>query len=347
MTTKRESSVQPCVVRGAHYWPDRAGASARSGAANAVSAAATSAHGGRGASSVTARRGTRRLAACLVGCLLATVVVVRGAAAQARATSESAATSDTSTASEPSPWTFQVIPFLWLPEVQGKIATRGLAANVDVDFGKLFDLLGNGDLFAAGGHFEARYDRLSLFVDAFGGTVRPTNNVAVGPTQRPGTADLTVNFTFVEFGPAYRVLDWPRGGEGRPITVDLLTGGRFMYFYQSIDVQGSGGLFQRSANATSSWVDPFVGGRFTVPLVGDLDCIFRGDIGGFGAGSQLAWNVIGGFQYLLPWEPWGARTSLIAVYKAFDFDYETASGPKQIVANLDMRGPAFGLGFEF
>lgn len=301
----------------------------------------------RRARSGDASRGVRRLAACLLGCLLATVVVVRGAAAQALAASQPSAASDTSTASEPSPWSFEVIPFMWLPEVQGKISTRGFSAAVDVDFDKLFDLLGNGDLFAGGGHFEARYDRFSFFVDAFGGTVRPTSNVTVGTMQRQGTADVTINFTFVEFGPAYRVLDWPRDGAGRPITIDLLTGGRFMYFYQSIDLQGGAGFFQGSAKATSSWVDPFVGGRFSVPLVGDLDCIFRGDIGGFGAGSQLAWNVIGGFQYALPWEPWGAQTSLIAVYKALDFDYETGSGPKSIVADLDFRGPALGLGFRF
>jgi len=244
-------------------------------------------------------------------------------------------------------WRFEVTPFLWLPEVQGAIATRGRSASIDVDFGDVFDLLGNGDLFAAGGHFEARYRRLSLFVDAFGGTARPTSDVTVGRAMRSGTADVTLNFAFVEFGPAYRVLDWPRDGRGRPIVVDLLTGGRFMYFYQSITARGSGGAFARYADATSTWVDPFVGGRFRVPLVGPVDVVFRGDIGGFGAGSELAWNLIGGFDYALPWRPLGARTSVVAVYKALDFDYESGGRSDDIVAALDFRGPALGLTFAF
>jgi len=237
---------------------------------------------------------------------------------------------------------------MWLPQLQGSLSARGATADIDVDFGQMFDMLGDGDLFAAGGHLEARYDRFSFFLDAFGGTARPSSNVTLGPRQmQSGTADLTMNFAFFEFGPAYRVLEWPRSGPGRPIRIDLLTGGRFMYFYQSITLRGSRDLFAGSANATSEWVDPFVGGRFAVPLAGDLDVVFRGDIGGFGAGSELAWNVIGGFQYGLPWQPWGAHTSIAAIYKVLDFDHEAGSGTDQIVSKLELRGPALGLVFDF
>lgn len=249
---------------------------------------------------------------------------------------------------ERSPWGVEGALYLWLPETQGSISTRDRTADVDIDFGKLFDLLGNGDLWALGGHLEGRYRRFSFFLDAFGGTARPTSEVHFDRVvSRSGTADVTLNYTFFEFGPAYRMLDWPLDGPGRPITVDALTGGRLMYFYQSITLRGTASRFDRYANATSTWVDPFVGGRFIVPLVGDLDCVFRGDIGGFGAGSQLAWNLIGGFRYFLPWEPMGASTSLVAVYKALSFDYESGSGSKAIDAELDFRGPAFGLMLAF
>lgn len=248
----------------------------------------------------------------------------------------------------PSPWSFQAATYIWLPQTQGSLSARGGTAHIDVGFDQMFDLLGDGDLFAAGGHLEARYDRLSFFLDAFGGTARPASNVTLGPRQmQSGTADVTMNFAFFEFGPAYRVLEWPRGGPGRPIEVDLLTGGRFMYFYQSITLRGGRDLFGGYASATSEWVDPFVGGRFAVPLVGELDVVFRGDIGGFGAGSELAWNVIGGFQYTLPWEPGGARTSVAAIYKVLDFDHESGSGADEIVSKLELRGPAVGLVFDF
>ena len=248
----------------------------------------------------------------------------------------------------PSPWSFQAATYIWLPQTQGTLAARGATAHVDVDFGQMFDLLGAGDLLAAGGHVEIGYDRFSFFLDAFGGTARPVSDVTLGPRQmQSGTADVTMNFAFFEFGPAYRVLEWPRSGPGRPIEIDLLTGGRFMYFYQSVTLRGGRDLFAGYANATSEWVDPFVGGRFAVPLMGDLDVVFRGDIGGFGAGSELAWNVLGGFRYALPWQPGGARTSIAAIYKVLDFDHASGSGTDEIVTKLALRGPAVGLVFDF
>lgn len=244
------------------------------------------------------------------------------------------------------PWSFEITPYLWLPEVQGTIRIRDETANLNVTFNDVFDLLGAGDLFAAGGHAEVRYDRFSFFLDAFGGTVRPSATVTTGnPVQRSATADVVTNWSFFEFGPTYRVLQWPLDGQpGRPITLDALVGGRLMYFYDSLTINGSGGRFNRYANSSSTWVDPFVGGRFAVPVWGDLDVVFRGDIGGFGAGSQLAWNVLGGFQYILPWQPGGAQTSLVAVWKTLSFDYES---DRDVTSNLTFSGPAFGLSFHF
>lgn len=290
-------------------------------------------------------RSVARRVACALGVICALLACAGRSAAQERALAEEPATPADGVAG---PWRFQTALYLWLPEVQGIVGARGATANVDVDFTNLFDLMGDGDLFAGGGHVEVGYERFSFFLDAFGGTARPSSDVTV--QRRPsltGTADLTLNFAFFEFGPAYRILDWPRGGPGRPISLDVLTGGRFMYFYQSITLRGSGERFQRSANATSEWVDPFVGGRFSVPLVGELDLLFRGDIGGFGAGSELAWNLIGGFQYALPWQPGGARTSIVAVYKALSFDHDSGGGQNEIVTDLDLRGPALGLLLEF
>jgi hypothetical protein len=237
-------------------------------------------------------------------------------------------------------WSFLAVPYLWLPEIHGSVQIRQLSVPVDVDFSKVFELLGHGDLFAGMGHFEADYDRLALMVDSVGGTIRPSQTGARGST------DLTLNFFWVEFGPAYTLLRVPTPLH-RPITLDGLCGGRFMYFYNSIDFQGNAGRLEVKNIATTSWVDPFVGGRFSVPLADQLELFFRGDIGGFGAGSQLVWNLVGGFQYHLPWHPGGTDTAVYAAYKAFDFDYETGPTNKRVVLDLNLRGPGFGLGFRF
>ncbi len=238
-------------------------------------------------------------------------------------------------------WTFEFTPYLWIPEVQGSVQIGRLDASIDVDFDKVFDLMGDGDLLAGMGQFEAQHGRFSFLVNAVGGTVQPT-------TQRQlTTVDTTLNFAFLEFGPTFRLLDYPTTG-GTSITIDALAGGRFMYFFQEIAVSGRGGGRQGSADTTLTWVDPFVGGRWSVPLVDELRLFFRGDIGGFGAGSQLVWNLLGGFSYALPWEPFSSQTAVYLGYKAFDFDYRTGGGgSRRNALALDMRGPAIGLGFRF
>jgi hypothetical protein len=238
-------------------------------------------------------------------------------------------------------WTFLVIPYVWTPAIQGSVQVRNLSVPIDVDIGKVYDLLWNGELYALMGHFEAKYRDLSLFLDAIGGTARPQTQGALVRTK------TTLNFSFIEFGPAYHVLDLPSADpDGRPLIVDALVGGRYMYFYDSISVSGNKDRVHLKADATTSWVDPFVGGRFFVPVFGPVDVVFRGDIGGFDLGSKLAWNLIGGLQIDLPWHPGVARTSLALVYKALDFDY-ASGGSAQARETINMRGPAIGLGFEF
>ena len=135
----------------------------------------------------------RKIAASLLAVLLA-VGLVTGLASAARAEEEGAV----------NPWSFELAPYLWLPEVQGTIKVRDETANLNVTFNDVFDLLGAGKLFAAGGHAEAHYDRFSFFLDAFGGTVRPTASATVGGQiiQRRVTADVVTNWAFFEFGPA-------------------------------------------------------------------------------------------------------------------------------------------------
>lgn len=268
-----------------------------------------------------------------------------GAAAQDAALEDADARA--SSGSRVEDWSIAIAPYLWLPQIQGTLSTRGVTAAIDLDYHQLFDLLGNGDLLAAGVHLEGRYRKLSFLLDDFGGTARPQTDVTYGPNEMlRGRADVTFDFNFLEFGPAYRVLDVPID-DRRSIGVDLLTGGRFMYFHDAISVLNARGNVDQKVNATTTWVDPFVGGRWWVPVSENLVVIFRGDIGGFGAGSQLAWNLIGGFQYELPWRPGGARTTIAATYKAFDFNYESGSTSQKTVVALNLRGPALGLTFEF
>jgi AhpD family alkylhydroperoxidase len=70
--------------------------------------------------------------------------------------------------------------------------------------------------------------------------------------------------------------------------------------------------------------------------------IVRGDVGGFGIGSDLTWNLVGTFQYYL-----SRAVSLDVGYRAFDIDYDQGSGATLFKFDVLMHGPRLGVVFRF
>jgi hypothetical protein len=68
----------------------------------------------------------------------------------------------------------------------------------------------------------------------------------------------------------------------------------------------------------------------------------RGDVGGFGVGSDSTWNTAG----LFIWQPW-KHVALAAGYRALNQDYE--SGSRQDIYKWDvlMHGPIAGIDFRW
>jgi hypothetical protein len=233
-------------------------------------------------------------------------------------------------------WQVSFIPYLWITEVHGNVRIGDRSASIDVGFDEVFDLLGSGDLLGGMGYLEARRDRLILFADATGSVVRTKQDVPVGK------ADLAADFATLELGLGWRVYR----GFGA-ISVDALVGGRYNYLYTSIDVTTERGRSGAGRSTTVDFVDPFVGGRWAVQLTDAVSLLFRADIGGFGAGSQLAWSLLGGFRYETPWSVGPARVNAFAAYKVYDFDYDSGSGSAEPSIAEEYRGPALGLGAAF
>ena len=68
---------------------------------------------------------------------------------------------------------------------------------------------------------------------------------------------------------------------------EVLAGGRLNLMGASVTSPSSVTLVDKN----KTWFDPFIGARFTVPNTGKWIVMLRGDVGGFGVGSQFAWQV--------------------------------------------------------
>ena len=72
----------------------------------------------------------------------------------------------------------------------------------------------------------------------------------------------------------------------------------------------------RSATGKKEWVDPFIGFRARWNLTEKLFLIGRGDVGGFGVGSDLTWQATAAFGWQLS-DSWSMELG----YRYMDIDY--------------------------
>lgn len=90
-------------------------------------------------------------------------------------------------------------------------------------------------------------------------------------------------------------------------------------------------------SGSKSWVDPLVGFRGRLNLTDKLYLAARGDIGGFGVGSELAWNAFGSLGY-----QWTERLSTELGYRHLSMDYSDGG----FIFDADMSGIFLGLTYR-
>jgi opacity protein-like surface antigen len=123
----------------------------------------------------------------------------------------------------------------------------------------------------------------------------------------------------------------PRAAKIKSVaTRDALAGIRYWHVGENLQFTTNTLNFSRSQN----WVDPLVGGRITGNLSDKIDVAIAGDVGGWGTGSQLDYQVGGFLGYRIK-----PNVALQAGYRYLSVDY--TNGNKQL--NLNISGPLFGV----
>jgi hypothetical protein len=125
--------------------------------------------------------------------------------------------------------------------------------------------------------------------------------------------------------------------------IDLLGGFRLMSI--NFDLRLDGGTLpsgapvdSRDLSAGRTWIDPVFGVRGRTRVSPDTFLLAMGDIGGFGASSQLTWQALAAFGYDL-----SEATSLAIGYRALGYNHNRDSFRN----DLTMFGPFLGGEFRF
>jgi hypothetical protein len=171
------------------------------------------------------------------------------------------------------------------------------------------------------------------------------------------TADLQIEMAILEAGAAYELALFGVGSSDvSAVAFDVLAGGRF--WYQKADVSidlaatldvgdlelGRNRAFARSGSV--DWADPFVGARLRYAVAPGHDLFVRGDVGGFGVGSDFSWQAIAGYAWdFAVWN--GVTFSGVLGYKALYVDYSEGEGRGRYEFDMLQHGPVLGVSMRF
>jgi hypothetical protein len=265
----------------------------------------------------------------------------------------------------PSQWQFSFTPYGWLPWISGNMVVKGRGLNVAVDPVEVIDHLDWSTLPMWMSYAEARRGPLSLFNDIVYAQLSGAGGFTRSVSRRGATAtfgahiNVDYQLAIVEAGGAYEI--WSQGSKGSAgsTAFDLLAGAR--YWHQEADVSadvtgtvafsGPLGITISGNRAIASsgsvdWVDPFIGARVRQQLAPGQEIVVRGDVGGFGAGSQFTWQAIGTYNWLLG-VTHGIPIDGYVGFRALSADYSQGSGTSKFGFDNVIYGPVIGATMRF
>jgi len=132
------------------------------------------------------------------------------------------------------------------------------------------------------------------------------------------------------------------GTVGRRVSPRLEALFSLAYFDLSADLAVRVLQQQVSASRDADWVDPLLGLSYRVPFADKWTLDLRGDVGGFGIGSDL---TLHGWVKLVRQN--SESFSWFFGYRYIAYDYETGSGANLQHYDLQQHGPGIGLAWSF
>jgi opacity protein-like surface antigen len=177
------------------------------------------------------------------------------------------------------------------------------------------------------GVYRATLDQHSITVDAVYMGLGATGTGPAGFAK----ADVDVDQAALEVSYGYEVID----------RLTVFGGLRYNALAADIKVTGPLGATQK-ADASPDWIDPIIGAHYTIPFSDAWSMTLRGDIGGFGIGSDFAWQGIATVR----WQ-FSENIGALAAYRYMAMDYEDGSGRNYFRYDIATSGPALGMVFTF
>jgi hypothetical protein len=199
-------------------------------------------------------------------------------------------------------------PYVWMTTLNGDLTIDGSTRKVNFTFDDFFKYSNLG----LSGHVELKKNKWALIFDW----------LYVDLIKDPTYTELSLG----EISLAIRLSE----------NLEIIGGGR--YFKAEVEFIGEA---EDQGKDEKSWIDPIIGGRFTMDLTKYLMFTFRADVGGFGIGSKLQWNIASGIGYQL------SNITFMAAYRIWYANYESGSGESLFMYDMTTSGPGLTMIIHF
>jgi hypothetical protein len=245
-------------------------------------------------------------------------------------------------AEEPEPpgrsWSFAFSVNGWVPWMKGNAVVRGEPVELDVAPTDVLGSLDWSQLPVWMSSAELRNGRFAIFNDIVYAALSDSAGFQGRFVDARINAD--VELAIVELGASYAIWQGANSASGATSAIDILAGGR--YWYQSVGLDLAINNFNIARSGSVDWVDPFIGLQLRQTVAPGQSLLVRGDIGGFGAGSDFSWQAIAKYNWQLR-RIGSATLDAFVGYRALAVDYTEGGFQYDAI----MHGPMFGLTSKF
>jgi len=219
-----------------------------------------------------------------------------------------------------SSWELNVTPYIWFTGVQADLGFRdNELGQVQADFSDILKNIKMGGMF----HTEASNGKWIIMGDLIYAKIKKDGSLDIGATP----TKLELKELITELGLGYNIVN-----NDNTFLVDAFAGWRYIGVDNNLSI-GTRIALDRTISAN----DPFVGARFKFKA-DDWTIGLRGDLGGFGFGTEISWkiNTFGAYEF----------SELFSLYfgvQALGMDFEK----KDVTLDIQTAGFAVGGNFKF
>lgn len=211
--------------------------------------------------------------------------------------------------------------------MDGETGVGNVTADVDVGFDDILDNLEMGAMAA----WRSERGRWAVVADLIYMKLEQDKD---GLGQFGGTrASAEAEQTIFELDGSYALNE----------RLSVYAGLRWWDLDTDLVVVGGGPLGETlAASKSEDWVDPVVGLRYLMPLGENWELVAKADVGGFGVGSDFAWQATA----FAAWS-FSEHASLLLGFRVLDVDYEDGSGSDRFLFDMTEGGPSVGISWRF